>query len=40
MVTGTRPYPENSASALMKIRHTQDIPDPTEKEPDLPEALC
>jgi len=39
MVTGTRPYPEDSASALMKIRHTQGIPDPAEKVPDLPEAL-
>jgi serine/threonine protein kinase len=39
MVTGAIPYPEDSASALMKIRHTQDIPDPAEKVPDLPEAL-
>jgi len=39
MVTGTRPYPEDSASALMKIRYTQGIPDPAEKVPDLPEAL-
>jgi tRNA A-37 threonylcarbamoyl transferase component Bud32 len=39
MVTGARPYPEDSASALMKLRHTQDIPDPAAKVPDLPEPL-
>ncbi len=39
MVTGARPYPEDSAAALMKIRRTQDIPDPAEKAPELPDAL-
>ena len=39
MLTGARPYPEDSASALMKMRHTQDIPDPAAKVPDLPEPL-
>jgi serine/threonine protein kinase len=39
MVTGKRPYPEDSASLLMKMHRTQDIPDPAEKVPDLPEAL-
>ena len=39
MVTGVRPYPEDSAGALMKIRRTQDIPDPASKKPDLPDAL-
>jgi serine/threonine protein kinase len=39
MVTGKRPYPEDSASLLMKMHRTQDISDPAEKVPDLPEAL-
>jgi serine/threonine protein kinase len=39
MVVGHRPYPEASAGALMKLHRTQDIPDPAEKVPDLPEAL-
>ena len=39
IVTGQRPYPEESASVLMKLHRTQDIPDPAESVADLPEAL-
>lgn len=39
MVTGKQPYSEDNASLLMKMHHTQDIPDPSEKIPDLPKAL-
>jgi CRP-like cAMP-binding protein/tRNA A-37 threonylcarbamoyl transferase component Bud32 len=39
MLTGQRPYPEESASALMKLHRTQDIPDPGKTVADLPEAL-
>lgn len=39
MVTGKRPYPEESTSLLMKMHCAQDIPDPAERVPDLPDAL-
>jgi eukaryotic-like serine/threonine-protein kinase len=39
ILTGQRPYPEQSAGALMKLHRTQDIPDPVESVTDLPEAL-
>jgi serine/threonine protein kinase len=39
MVTGKRPYPEESTSLLMKMHCAQDIPDPAEKVPDLPEPF-
>ena len=39
MVVGERPYPEENASALMKLRRNQDIPDPAGKVPNLPELL-
>jgi serine/threonine protein kinase len=39
IVTGQRPYPEESASALMKLHRTQDIPDPADIVPDMPEEL-
>ncbi len=39
ILAGQRPYPEESASALMKLHRTQDIPDPAESVADLPEAL-
>jgi CRP-like cAMP-binding protein len=39
ILTGQRPYPEESAGALMKLHRTQDIPDPAESVVDLPEAM-
>ncbi|MDM8522438.1 protein kinase [Desulfococcaceae bacterium HSG8] len=39
MLTGKRPYPEDNASALIKMHRTQDIPDPGREVPNLPEAL-
>ena len=39
MIVGKRPYPEDSASLLMKLHRTQDIPDPIKTVPDLPETL-
>ncbi len=39
MVTGKRPYPEDSASLLMKMHCTRDIPDPGERVSNLPDAL-
>ncbi|MDM8548886.1 protein kinase [Desulfobacterales bacterium HSG2] len=39
MVTGKMPYPEGNAGTLMKMRRTQDVPDPAETVPDLPELL-
>ncbi len=39
MLTGKRPFPEDNLGALMKMHRTQDIPDPGEIAPDLPEAL-
>jgi serine/threonine protein kinase len=39
ILVGQRPYPEESASALMKLHLNQDIPDPAERVPDLPETL-
>ena len=39
IIVGKRPYPEESASLLMKLHCTQDIPDPAKTVPDLPETL-
>lgn len=39
IIVGKRPYPEDSASLLMKLHRTQDIPDPAKSVPDLPEPL-
>jgi len=39
IITGQRPYPEDDAGLLIKLHRTQDIPDPAEMVPDLPEAL-
>lgn len=39
ILTGQRPYPEESAGALMKLHRTQDIPDPAERVADLPAAM-
>lgn len=39
VVTGQRPYPEDNATALMKLRRTQDIPDPAESVTDMPEIV-
>jgi len=39
MLTGQRPFPESDAWAVMDLRLKQDIPDPAEAVPDLPEAL-
>ncbi|MBW2556726.1 MAG: protein kinase [Deltaproteobacteria bacterium] len=39
MVTGKRPYPEDSASLLMKMHRFQDIPDPAKSVVDLSETL-
>jgi CRP-like cAMP-binding protein len=39
ILVGQRPYPEESAGALMKLHRNQDIPDPAGKLPELPAAL-
>jgi serine/threonine protein kinase len=39
MVTGQSPFPEEDAWEVMDLRLKQDIPDPAEIIPDLPEAL-
>jgi predicted Ser/Thr protein kinase len=39
ILTGQRPYPEESAGALIKLHRTRDIPDPAESVLDLPAAL-
>ena len=39
MLTGQRPFPEEDAWEVMDLRLKQDIPDPKEIVPDLPEAL-
>ena len=39
MLTGQRPFPEEDAWEAMNLRLKQDIPDPAEIVPDLPEAL-
>lgn len=39
ILVGQRPYPEESAGALIKLHRTQDIPDPAEKVAGLPSAL-
>ncbi len=39
MLTGRRPFSEDNIKALLKIRCTQEIPDPTQFAPDLPEPL-
>ncbi len=39
MLTGKRPYPEGKSGEMMKVRRIQDIPDPAETVPGLPEEL-
>ncbi len=39
ILVGQRPYPEESAGALMKLHRDQDIPDPAGKVPELPQRL-
>ncbi len=39
MIVGKRPYPEDNLAALLKMHQNQDIPDPAELVPDLPEGL-
>ena len=39
ILTGQRPYPEESAATLMKMHINEDIPDPRERLTDLPEQL-
>ena len=39
MLTGQRPFPEKDAWEVMDLRLRQDIPDPAEIEPDLPDVL-
>jgi CRP-like cAMP-binding protein len=39
MVTGKRPYPEDSIGKLWNMHLNQDIPDPTKLVPDLPAVL-
>jgi hemerythrin-like domain-containing protein len=40
MLTGKRPFPEDDIGALMDMHVNEDIPDPAEIVPDLPEVLC
>jgi tRNA A-37 threonylcarbamoyl transferase component Bud32 len=39
ILAGLRPYPEESAGALMKLHRTRDIPDPAERITAIPDAL-
>jgi eukaryotic-like serine/threonine-protein kinase len=39
MATGKRPYPEDDLNSLLDLHVAQDIPDPAEFVPDLPEPL-
>lgn len=39
MVTGKLPFQHSDLNALLKMHTTQDIPDPAEVVPDIPEAL-
>ncbi|MCP4348102.1 MAG: protein kinase [Desulfobacterales bacterium] len=39
MLTGRRPFPENDLRVLLKMRCTEEIPDPADIVPDLPESL-
>jgi len=39
MLVGERPFPEEDIQKLMEMHRTRDIPDPTRKNPDLPQAL-
>jgi len=39
MVTGTRPFPEDDLNVLMDLHVNEDIPDPVELVPDLPEPF-
>jgi serine/threonine protein kinase len=39
MIVGKSPYPDDSPPALLKMHLNQDIPDPAELVPDLPEGL-
>jgi serine/threonine protein kinase len=37
MLTGRRPFPEDDLPALLNMHLEQDIPDPAELRPDIPE---
>jgi serine/threonine protein kinase len=39
MVTGKRPYPDKDAWTVMEMHVNQDIPDPADVAPNLPQAL-
>jgi serine/threonine protein kinase len=39
MVTGRRPYPEDDLAKLMALHVTEDVPDPRNLVPDLPDEL-
>ncbi|MGD8989221.1 MAG: protein kinase [Syntrophobacterales bacterium] len=39
MVTGQRPYPEDDFAKLMALHVTEDVPDPRNLVPDLPDEL-
>jgi len=39
MVTGRRPFPEDNAKALLDVHLTQDIMDPGDIIPDIPDEL-
>lgn len=39
MTTGERPYPGNDPDELMTLHLREDIPDPAQKRPDIPEEL-
>jgi len=40
MLTGERPFPEEDLLKLMDLHVKEDIPDPRQRIPDLPEGLC
>ncbi len=39
MVTGKRPYPEMNSAVFAKMRCENEIPDPKDFVPDLPDSL-
>jgi len=40
MITGQKPYPEDDINRVMDLHLNQDVPDPREVVPDLPEEIC
>lgn len=40
LITGKRPYPENDIGKLMQMHVYEDVPDPRELVPDLPNEIC